>query len=476
MIINISVSKDKFLPCYQHLLDKEFFDIDFMYGGRDSGKSRHIAMMLLLECLSAKYFRCVLIRKVKDTLKDSQWQMLKDVAEEWKIDHLFSFNKSPLEINCKNGNKFICRGCDEPQKLKSIANPSHCWIEEGNELNNTDFTIILSTLRYNDGNTKVWFSFNPECEGTYTDFWLYQEWFSHSESLLSWEWTKTVEIEGETVQYKARATHSTYKNNPYCKAQRKALYEGYKNSKNNSYWYQTYTLGLWGYRRTGGQFLKCFDESIHTKDIEPGKGTFHIVVDNNVSPYVSVEIWQIDQSNKTLYQVDELPCRTPHNTASKAALEVVKWLNARGYNDTVFVYGDPSANAKSTTDDDGKSFFEKFISTIRQTYNVHNRVKKSAPRVAASGDFINEIYESNYMGWKIIIALKCRLSIEDYVMTQEAPDGTILKKRVIDKDTKQSYEKYGHLTDCKRYFITTVLEYEFQQYGRKNSKIYGYSI
>ena len=470
----IRIPKTKFLDVYHHLLEPEpVIDIDFLYGGRDSGKSRFIASKLILDCLSLPYFRCILTRKVKDTIKDSQWQLIKDITEEWGLDHLFKFNKSPLEIHCVNGNKFICRGLDEPAKIKSVSNPSHCWVEEGNQIDNVDFVTILTSLRYNDGNVKTWFSFNPECDVNYTDFWLYQEWFEHTES-LSWVWNKSIDVDGEIITYNVRATHSTYRNNPYCSIQRKALYESYKKSKNNAYWYQTYTLGLWGYRRTGGGFWKCFDEEVHSMPVSNINSTYHIVVDNNVSPYVSVQMWQIDQLNKRLIQVAELPCVHPNNTASKAAGETGKWLKRLNYNDKVFIYGDPSANAKSTVDDNGRSFFDKFTGYLtNEGYSLTNRVQSSAPRVSMSGDFINEIYESNYEGWSIAINTECRKSIEDYSMVKEAPDGTILKKRITDKETGISYEKYGHFSDCKRYFITTVLSKEFEAFRSRQIKKVG---
>jgi phage terminase large subunit len=461
-MVSLEFHDDIFLPVYRPLVNLtsaefEFFDIDFLYGGRDSGKSRHIAMQLVIDCLMSKYFRCVLVRKVGNTIKDSQWQLIKDVVEEWGLSSLFKFSKSPLEIRCANGNVFICRGLDEPTKLKSISNPSHCWVEEGNQITSEDFVTILTTLRYNEGNTKTWFSFNPECDGNYTDFWLWQEWFSHTTD-LSFKWIKTVEVGEEKINYSVRATHSTYKDNPYCKPQRKALYESYKNSKNNAYWYQTYTLGLWGFKRSGGEFWKSFDEAQHCHDLQPRKSTYHVVVDNNVAPYLSVQLWQVDMAGKTADQMDEIPCSSPYNTAARAAKRTAGYFNSLGYRDIVYMYGDPSANAKSTIDDEGKSFFAKFIDTLRnEGFKIVDRVGKSAPSITQSASFINEIYETNYAGWKIRINNKCRRSIEDYTMVKEDAEGKMLKKREKDKDTGQTFERYGHFSDCKRYFITTIL-------------------
>ncbi len=303
--INIKIAKEKFLPIYRPLImSDDVYDIDFLYGGRDSGKSRHIAMQLVVECMRSAYFRCLLIKKELYTIRGSQYQTIKDVIEEWRLNHLFAFNSSRLEIICVvNGNGFYGKGLDDAGKVKSFANPSCCWIEEGNQITAEDFVIIQTSLRTNTGKVKVWFSFNPECEVTYSDFWLWQEYFSHTEQ-LSFTNIKTIDTPKGPKQIAIRATHGTYLDNPYCSDERMALYESYKTSKNNAYWYQTYTLGLWGYKRPGGEFWKCFEEELHTapiKNIPQLKNmTIHISVDSNVNPYVTVQVWQIDTLAKKL--------------------------------------------------------------------------------------------------------------------------------------------------------------------------------
>ncbi len=469
--INISISRTKFLPCYWHLLDdSERFDIDFVFGGRDSGKSRHVAMQLIVECLKPKVFRCLLIRKVLNTIRDSQYSLIQSIIAEWGLTHLFRFNSSRLEIMCVNGNGFFGRGLDDVGRIKSFNNPSHSWCEEGSQMEREDFVVILTSMRNNFTDVKTFFTFNPECEMSYIDFWLYQDYFMHTED-YNFTWVKKIEFDGKIVEYKIRATHTTYKDNPYCTPQRQALLEGYKNSKNNEYWYTVYTCGEWGYRRPGGTFYKCFETDKHTLDFDlipnlKQRGfTYHVVCDNNVTPYVSVQIWVIDAKGKALLQIDELPCTHPDNTAAKAAKRFVQYLERDNYNDTIYVYGDPSANARSTTDDEGRSFFDKFIGVIQDSgYNYVNRVGKSAPSVSQSGAFINEIFETNYLGWKIYVNKTCRKSIEDMNMCVESMDGGILKKRITDKDTGISYEKYGHFVDCSRYFITTVLKEEYSQF------------
>lgn len=478
--ISITIAKTKFLPCYWHLLndDEGVFDMEYLYGSRDSGKSRMVAMKLICDCLGLPVFRCLLIRKVLNTVRDSQYSLIESVIKEWKLEHLFKFNSSRLEITCINGNAFFGRGLDDVGRIKSFNNPSVVWLEEMNQITREDMIVILTSMRNNNATIKTWCTFNPECDMTYTEFWLWIDYFSHTED-LSFTHIKKIDLEDdEKVELRIRATHTTYKDNPYCTPQRKALYESYKTSKNNAYWYRVYSKGLWGVRRPGGEFYKCFEEDKHSVDllsipaIKNRNWKLWILADNNVAPYIAVSIWAIDVQGKALLQLGELPCAHPNNTATKAGMEVVKYLDRINYNDEVFIGGDPSANARSTTDDNGSSFFDKFIGTITSAgFNYVNKVGKSAPSVSQSGAFINEIFESNYLGWKIFIDKGCVKSCEDYLMTVEAADGTIQKKRITDKETGQSYEKYGHYSDLLRYFCTTALKDEYNQFLQRRRGI-----
>lgn len=264
----INIPKKKaFLPCYHHLLTSTA-DIDFLWGGRDSGKSAHIARQLIVDCLRLPYFRCVLVRKVFNTIKDSQWQLIKDVVEEWGLQDFFTFNVSPLEIRCSNGNKFLCRGMDDPGRLKSISNPSHAWGEELNQFGLDDFIVMMTSLRYNKGKVKVWGSFNPETEGDYEEFWLYKTFFSNKQFNFTSTWTLDITPspeypQGRKVEYKYQSTHTTYKQNKYCRDERIIFLEQLE--KIDPYYYTVFTLGLWGNRKVSDPFCHSFDKKKHER-------------------------------------------------------------------------------------------------------------------------------------------------------------------------------------------------------------------
>jgi PBSX family phage terminase large subunit len=260
MEVEVEINEDVFLPCYRHLLNDTAVDIDFLYGSRDSGKSRDTAQRLIKQCLEADYFRHILCRKTFNTIKDSQWQLLKDVVDEWGLGDLFDFKINPLEIHCLNGNKFIARGFDDPQKIKSLQNPSGAWVEEGNQLNKEDWIILITSIRSNHGKTKIDFTFNPEADGDYREFWLYKDYFSHTTE-ESFTRTYHVTVAGEEFPITYRATHTTYNDNPFCSPQRKAIYEDLKTT--SPYHYRIYALGKWGNLENKAPFVLTFKRDKH---------------------------------------------------------------------------------------------------------------------------------------------------------------------------------------------------------------------
>lgn len=258
----VEIPRRAFLPCYQHLNDSEA-DINFLWGGRDSGKSHYVAQRLIKKCLEAPYFRCILVKQTYESIKDAQWQTLKDVVEAWGLEELFTFKVSPLEIDCVNGNKFIARGCDKPGKLKSIKDPSDAWYEEGNQISFEDFTVISTTLRTNEVKTQQWFSFNPECEGNYEDFWLYKNYFGgHVENTFTDTTYWKNPVTGQDIPITYTSTHTTYKDNKYCTPQRIALLEQLQVT--SPYYYQVFTLGKWGNKQNDAPFAYAFSREKHT--------------------------------------------------------------------------------------------------------------------------------------------------------------------------------------------------------------------
>ncbi|MBX4188431.1 MAG: PBSX family phage terminase large subunit, partial [Candidatus Doudnabacteria bacterium] len=259
----VSIPRSVFLLKYRHLVDSTA-DINFLYGGRDSGKSHFIAQRLIEDCLRLPYFRCLLIKKTYNSIGESQWRTIKDIVEAWGLSSLFTFRTAPLSIECANGNRFLARGCDDPQSIKSVKDPSHAWYEEGNMLTLDDFITVTTTLRTNRAKIQQWFSFNPECDVDYEEFWLYKTFFDGKPQEGIFKWTLKLD-EKETVDFTYTTTHSTYHDNPHCTAERKIFLEQLKEI--DPYYYQVYTLGKWGNRTIGDPYCITFDKEKHVRPV-----------------------------------------------------------------------------------------------------------------------------------------------------------------------------------------------------------------
>lgn len=282
--------EEEYLEWYLPLLKPNDIDIELIWGGRDSGKSRNIAQDLTTQCLGADYFRCILIKNTFRSIKDAQWQTIKDICSDWDISEVFGFTQSPLEITCKESeNKFITRGCDNVENLKSITNPSHVWIEEANQLTFEEFITIVTTLRSNNGKVKIYLSFNPETAGNYKDFWIFKYFLKDQYEKGVYDFTGTLEIpipnQDTPIKYRYRSTHSTYHKNPYCTPERQAFLEYLKQTE--PYYYKVYCLGMWGNRQVKNPFLIAIDPAKHftLNPVYDSQKQLYISLDFNIDPF-----------------------------------------------------------------------------------------------------------------------------------------------------------------------------------------------
>ena len=132
-----------FIDLNRSIDDREYREY-YLEGGRGSTKSSFISEKII-EILENNPKMCaVVLRQVKDTLKDSVYAQL-----EWAIDTLsetyphiksdYKLTKSPLEITKEStGQKIYFRGADDYGKIKSLKPPKDkyigvTWYEEADQ-------------------------------------------------------------------------------------------------------------------------------------------------------------------------------------------------------------------------------------------------------------------------------------------------------------------------------------------------------
>lgn len=243
------------------------------------------------------------------------------------------------------------------------------------------------------------------------------------------------------------------------------------------YQYKVFVEGNWNINiKTGGEFLSGFELDTHLFDlkINPEK-PIHISLDENVQPYISLTIWQLDESTQEkqttkIKQIGEIIGIPPKNKILKVAKMLVNYLEKINFDELIFIYGDRTSLKEDTKTEKGQNFFKILQNEIEMIYKTRLRLPRSNPSVSMSGAFINEILENQFDNLEIQIHEKCYYSINDYIETKESADGGVLKVRVKDPKTEITYEKNGHLTDTLRYFICEAFAESFRKFRTKNKE------
>jgi phage terminase large subunit len=163
------------------IITKEFaplFQADYMvcdlYGGRGRGGSYHLTAHALHELLFNAELRGFFVRQTSTTIYSSMWQDLKDRIQDY-IDE--GGDVSHLEISDNQSGDNIARNRitgatiktasfqtssgKNTAKLKSLAGASHLWVEELEEVNESDYLKLEESFRKEGVKIKIIRAFNP---------------------------------------------------------------------------------------------------------------------------------------------------------------------------------------------------------------------------------------------------------------------------------------------------------------------------
>jgi len=461
-------------PAWEEMVNEPFHDLlenhdryILLWGGRGSGKTDSTQKKIIIRLLTAPYFKGVLVRKVYDTIKESQYEGIKNEIYNMGLESLFKFTVSPLSIKCINGNRILARGLDKAEKIKGIDNPSFVWYEEGNDMTEDDFNTVTTTIRSKKADyLQEIFSFNPETEEpNFTDFWIYKKFFSHTNEKTFRSSTEVeVEIGGEiqSITYAYTSIHSTYKDNPHLPPVTKATYEDFK--RTNPYYYTVYTLGLWGNKEVGSRFYKTFTMASVKKLKYNDRLPLHISLDENVNPYLTLTMHQIHQDHNGGFiakQIGEICLRSPNNTLRATCEEFSRQY--ANHTEGLFIYGDRTSKKQDTKLEKGENFFT-LVRNYLIKFNPSERLPGRNPGVKSRGEFINQVIAGKIEGAAIEIGDTCTNSIADFLYLKEAADGLKFKEKTTDKVSKVRYEKYGHCSDANDYLYCEIFKPQFSRF------------
>lgn len=234
------------------------------YGGSGSSKSFSQHQNELINLLNSDY-NILFIRKHASDIKDSCFQLLKDIATEWGVDHLFiwRFSNSVREIENKlTGKRILFRGIDDPEKVKSIVGIKRIVIEEASELNFVDFLELNRRARGVE-DIQLVFLLNPISEN---------------------HWIKKKIIDSPAFAERLDVIRSTYRDNRFLTESDIIELEALKDIDENHY--SIYVLAEWGVDDKHNKFAYAFDFNKHVVsdiDINPNH-YIYLSFDFNVNP------------------------------------------------------------------------------------------------------------------------------------------------------------------------------------------------
>lgn len=128
------------------------------YGGRGSGKSFAVAQALIIMASKAT-IRVLCCREIQNSIRDSSYQLLKDMVQRLGLGSRFVFTDQ--EIRCSStGSRFIFKGLlRNEQSVKSTEGIDVCWVEEAQTVSEVSWQVLTPTIR--KAHSEIWVTFNP---------------------------------------------------------------------------------------------------------------------------------------------------------------------------------------------------------------------------------------------------------------------------------------------------------------------------
>lgn len=400
--LKINISKKVFNKAYLPYLEDYNHRFNVFYGGAGSGKSHFVIQKMIFKYLKYPNRKCLVIRKVGNTLRDSIFALFKSVLADWQLYDHCEVRETLLTIDLPNGSQFIFKGLDDSEKIKSVANIDDIVIEEGTELTLDDFSQLNLRLRSKNPYNQVHIMFNPVSKSN----WVYSQWFDKS-------------------GYDKKSTtvlHTTYKDNKFLPSDYiEALLAM---EKDNYTYYKIYALGEFA---TLDKLVytnwtsKEFDYRELMQNIYGMRALFGLDFGyiNDPSAFIAV---LVDMFYKKIYIFDEFYKKGLLNDA------IADEIKSKGYQKEIIV-----ADCAE----------QKSIEEIRRA-----GIYRIIPARKGKDSIMNGI--QFLQQFKIIVHPSCVNAIEEfknYTWQKDKSTGEYINKPI---------DKYNHLLDALRYSMDGI--------------------
>lgn len=398
-------------PSYEpHMYDYSH-RFNLYYGGAGSGKSVFVVQKLVVKMLAYEKRKCLVVRKVQSTIKESIFALIKEQLAEMGILKYCKVTATSMKIVLPNGSEFIFTGLDDPEKIKSIASIDDIIIEECTDLTQDDFSQLNLRLRSRAEFQQIHMMFNPVSKTN----WVYDQFFGAKES-------------PNTLILK-----TTFKDNKFLPEEYIESLKAYEYS--NPLYYQIYCLGNWGVlgkKVYENWKVESFDyhKVIQGNDSIVAKFGMDFGYVNDASTFVAT---LVDMENKKLYIFDEMYMKGLTND------KIYEQIDEMGYKKELIM---------------ADSAEQKSIEELRQLgLSRIKAVKKGNGSINQGIQFLRQ--------FEMIVHPSCKWTIEEldsYVYKKDKATGLYLNQPV---------DKNNHIMDALRYAVRDLNGSRVQTISKK---------
>jgi phage terminase large subunit len=467
--------KLRFAPSYkQHLAWQALEDAqseEIVYGGAaGGGKSFLGASWKIYRRLKYPGSRGLVGRTVFNDLKESTLITFFEVLSRWDMvaGRDYFYHGTDHYIQFANGSREVFKALgwvpsDPDYQRLGSTEFTDLWIEEaGDGLPQKAMKIAKSRIRWKlhefDLIPKVLITCNPGYH------WIREAYFYDEDD-------KPVVLKEHQKVIKALVTDNP--NPDFVKLYKKNL-EGL-----SDYDRSRLLEGDWNaVEKSGGEFYGKFSTEKHSGDfahLYDRELPLHITLDFNTAPYMTLNVWQIFQTDEGGYkavQLDEFTPGDPENNTPAVVRLFTEKYGPEGYEHEaeIFVYGDPAGKHEDTRSEKGHNDYTLVMKGLEDFGAVTKRVGISAPSVSMRGLWQNSIFAGNEPGLEILIDKRCRNTLQDYQKVKKGADGTKEKRRIKDSQTGISYEPYGHCSDANDYFLCKAFSVQYKAFRNRKKK------
>lgn len=392
--ISLKLNKGLFVPKhYPNLLDYSA-RWEIYRGSSGSGKSYSIAQKIIVRCCR-ETIRVVVCRRTGKTLRQSCFDLFKEILTKWKIASYVKIRETDFNIKFPNGSEIIFIGLDEETKLLSLNNISCVWIEEAFEVPKSIVEQLNLRMRGAANQQQIIMSFNPIS----SHHWLYD--FCEVSPPNSF-----------------RYNVSTYKDNPFLKAEYVEALDELE--QRNPQKYRIYGLGEWGIDADGLVFQNWKVEDFNHSDIQ---GQLLVGLDFGFQHDISaLTASLLDEENKRIYIFKEWGAR------GKTNADLVKVITELGFNKSVII---ADAAEPKSIEEIKRAGIQKIRACTKGADSIIHGIQK-------------------LQNYEIIIHPTCKGVIEEF------ENYTWQKDKYTDVYINKPIDDFNHYIDALRYSLQCV--------------------